>query len=318
MRRNVLVVDDEPANLALLEAMLECHSYSVATASNGQEALSQFKTVEPDIVLTDVSMPELDGFELCRRLKNNPDTRFTPVVLVTGLHDSASRLRGIEVGADDFLNKPVDQSELLARVGALIKLKGFTDELDNIEVVIMALAHSIEARDPYTQGHCERLSDYGSRIGDRMKLSTDHITALKRAGILHDIGKISVPDSILLKTGPMTPEERVIMQQHSVIGEQLCAPIKAFRLVTPIIRHHHEKLDGSGYPDGLKGDRIPLTVRIMSVVDVFDSLTTERTYRKTLSHDEALAIIAGEVERGWWDPGVFAELREMVSTSKSS
>jgi putative two-component system response regulator len=312
MRKTVLVVDDEPANRALLEAILEEHSYNVATAANGKEALSRFISVKPDIVLTDANMPELDGFEVCRHLKGNSDSCLTPVVLVTGLADSASRIRGINAGADDFLNKPIDQSELLARVDALLKVKDYTDELDKVETVILTLARAIEARDPYTEGHCERLSDYGSMIAERMKLSDEEVTALRRAGTLHDIGKIAVPDSILLKNGPMTSEERFIMQQHSEIGERICAPIKAFRLVTPIIRHHHERLDGSGYPDGLEGDEIPLTVRIMSMVDVFDSLTTERTYRKTLTDADALEIIAEEVKRGWWDEKIFSELREMV------
>ena len=306
----ILVADDEPANRELLEDLLTAHGYQVATAKDGREALEQFARLQPELMLLDVKMPKLDGFEVCRQLKNNPETRLTPIVLVTALSATEDRIRGIEAGADDFLNKPFDRSELLALVRSLLSLKAYTDELERAETVLFALARSIEGRDPYTGGHCERLSDYSSRLGERLGLPEDQVMALRRAGTVHDIGKVAVPDAILLKPGRLTEEEMNIMKTHPVVGEQICAPLKTFRLVLPIIRHHHEKLDGTGYPDGLKGEEIPLTARILTIVDVYDALTTERPYRRALSTAEAFAIMEEEVAKGWWDPHLFGEFRK--------
>ena len=278
MATTILVVDDEPANRELMIELLEPQGHKIVTAVDGQEALEEFARNQPDLVLLDIMMPRVDGVEVCRRLKKNPESRLTPVVLVTALSAREDRVRGIEAGADDFLNKPVDRIELLARVRSLLNLKAYTDELERAELVLFALARSIEGKDPYTGGHCERLSDYSERLGRRIGLPEEQITALRRGGIVHDIGKVAVPDAILLKPGKLTPEEWKIMRQHPAVGESICAPLKSFRLVLPIIRHHHEKLDGSGYPDGLKGDQIPLTARIMTVVDIYDALTTERPY----------------------------------------
>lgn len=308
----ILVVDDDPTNRALLTEMLEMHGYRVVTACDGREALAEFARVQPSLVLSDVLMPQVNGWEVCQRLKSNPATRLTPVVLVTGLAASEHRIRGIEAGADDFLNKPFDRSELLARVRSLLNLKAYTDELECAESVLFALARSIEGKDPYTEGHCERLAEFSARLGQRVGLPEEQITALRRGGIVHDIGKVAIPDSILLKRGPLSGEEWKIMREHPVIGERICAPLKSFRLVTPIIRHHHEKFDGSGYPDGLKADEIPLTARILQLTDVYDALTTERPYKPAFSTAEALRRMAEEVKKGWWDPHLFDEFRQMV------
>jgi putative two-component system response regulator len=295
---------------------LRVHGFTVATAGDGQTALYEISRQQPDVVLLDVQMPGLDGFEICRRIKASPDTRLIPVVLVTGLSATEDRVRGLDAGADDFLTKPVDRSELVARVRSLLTLKSFVNELERAESVLFALALSIEGKDPYTKGHCDRLAENSARLGERVGLSAEEITALRRAGVVHDIGKVAVPDAILLKPGPLTPEERKIMQQHSVVGESICAPLKSFRLVLPIIRHHHEKLDGSGYPDGLKGERIPVTARILSLADVYDALTTERPYKPAFSRDDALQKMGEEVQRGWWDPKLFEEFRKMVAESE--
>jgi putative two-component system response regulator len=240
----------------------------------------------------------------------------TPVVLVTALSATEDRIRGLEAGADDFLIKPVDRSELLARVRSLLSLKAFTDELEQAEAVLFSLAQSIEGKDPYTEGHCQRLSDYSAYLGERMGLPLEQITALRRAGVVHDIGKIAVPDAILLKPAKLTIEEFKVMQQHPLVGERICGPLKSFRLVLPIIRHHHEKLNGSGYPDGLKGDQIPLTARVLQVVDVFDALTTVRPYKRALSVSETLEVMNEEVKKGWWDPGIFSQFEQLVSGLK--
>jgi putative two-component system response regulator len=311
MAGKILVVDDDAANRELLEEFLVAEGLEVVTAPDGRSSLEAFARLAPDLVLLDVNMPFVDGFEVCRRLKSNPDTRLTPVVLVTALSATDDRVRGIKVGADGFLSKPVDHSELLAHVRSLLSLKAYTDELERAESVLFALARTIEGKDPYTEGHCERLSGYSARLGERVGLAEDQIIALRRAGTIHDIGKVAVPDAILLKPGRLTPEELRIMQEHPVVGERICAPLKSFRLVLPIIRHHHEKLNGSGYPDGLKGDDIPITARVLQIVDVYDALTTQRPYKRAFARAEALEMMEDEVKKDWWDPGIFQEFRQM-------
>jgi putative two-component system response regulator len=312
----ILVADDHGPNRILFEEMLTAAGFCVSTAPDGASALRIFESARPDLVLLDVMMPHPHGFEVCERIKSNKDTCLTPVILITALSNTEDRVRGITAGADDFLTKPVDRSELLARVRSLLKLKAHTDELERAESVLFALAHSIEGKDPYTQDHCARLSDYASRLGEHLRLPPDQLTALHRAGIVHDIGKVAVPDAILLKPGRLTEEEWIIMRQHPVVGERICAPLKSFRLVLPIIRHHHEKLDGTGYPDGLKGEEIPITARILQIVDVYDALTTARPYKRALSSVEALEIMAQEVRQGWWDSNVFSEFGKLIAESE--
>ena len=311
----ILIADDLESNRELLAEILEAERYRIVHAQNGDEAMQLVEEGEIDLVLSDVMMPGRSGFAVCRALKSNPDTRLIPVVLVTSLSAGEDRMQGIESGADDFLNKPVNKEELLARVRSLLKIKQFTDELEHAETVLFALALSIEAKDPYTEGHCDRLSESSEALAKRLHLSEEERIALRRGGVIHDIGKVAVPDQILLKPGPLTPEERKVMERHTVVGAGICSPLKSFRLVLPIIRHHHEKIDGSGYPDGLKGDAIPLTARILQIVDIYDALTTDRPYRKALTPERALALMREEVKKGWWDGALVDELEAMVQTS---
>lgn len=308
----ILIADDHEASLAGLQGLLSLEGFRVATARDGKAALEEFGRLRPDLVLLDVRMPKLNGIEVCRQLKNNPDTRLVPVVLITGMTATEDRVAGIEAGADDFLTKPVDREQLTARVRSLLRQKAYTDELERAESVLFALARSIEEKDPYTEGHCERLADYSARLGQHLGLPPQEILALRRAGIVHDIGKVAVPDAILLKPGPLSWEEQRVVHKHPVAGENICAPLKSFHLVLPIIRHHHEKQDGSGYPDRLRGEQIPLTARVLQIVDVYDALTTSRPYKTALTVGKALAIMQEEVERGWWDKAVFAEFRVLM------
>lgn len=303
----VLVVEDDERIRKGLRDLLQREGFEVVTAQDGREALEIFRETNPDLVLTDVEMPLVNGFELCRAIKSNPKTRLIPVVLLTGLRAVADRVTGIEAGADDFISKPFEPVELLARVRSLLLLKQYTDELESAEAVIYALSRAIEGKDPYTEGHCERLSQYGVTLGCRLGRPEKEIEALRKAGSVHDIGKIVIPDAVLKKEGPLTEEEFLLVKEHPVVGEDICRPLKSFDLVRPIIRHHHERLDASGYPDGLEGDAIPITARILSIVDVYDALTTDRPYRSALSPEEALAIMEGEVEKGWWDREIFME-----------
>ena len=311
----ILIADDNEANRVLLTEILEAEHYRIVHAEDGDEALQLVEEGEVDLVLSDVMMPGRSGFAVCRALKSNPDTRLIPVVLVTSLTASEDRMQGIESGADDFLNKPVNKEELLARVRSLLKIKQFTDELEHAENVLFTLALSIEAKDPYTEGHCDRLSESSEALAKRLRLSEEERIALRRGGVIHDIGKVAVPDQILLKPGPLTPEERKVMERHTVVGAGICSPLKSFRSVLPIIRHHHEKMDGSGYPDGLKGNAIPLTARILQTADIYDALTTDRPYRKALRPDRAFALMREEVKKGWWDGALVDELEAMVQVS---
>src|SRR5688572_28899620 len=207
-------------------------------------------SAHPDLVLMDVLMPKLSGYEVCERIKRNPATRLTPVVLITALHERQHRIQGINAGADDFLTKPVDAHELKARARSLVRLKRYTDDLDSAESVIMSLALIVEARDAYTDGHCDRLSAYAVGVGRRIGLPEGDLAALRRGGLMHDVGKIGIPDAVLLKPSRLTPQEFEIVKQHTIIGERLCAGMRSLAPVRTIIRQHHERLDGSGYPDG--------------------------------------------------------------------
>jgi putative two-component system response regulator len=308
----ILVADDNEANRELLSELLSAEGYQVVCAADGQQALKQVDSDSIDLALLDVVMPRPTGFEICQAMKAKPEIRLIPVILLTSLNSDSDRIHGIMCGADDFLNKPFNKHELLARVHSLLRLKQFTDELDNAETVLFSLALTIEAKDPYTEGHCDRLSKYSISLGEKLGLPEDLSVALRRGGLIHDIGKLAVPEHILLKPGPLTPEERKIMEQHTVIGERICAPLRSFRHVLPIIRHHHEKQDGSGYPDGLKGAQVPLTARILQITDIYDALTTDRPYRKALPFEKAIAIMREEVKRGWWDGSILDEFEAVV------
>jgi len=308
----VLVADDEEANRKLFASMLAEAGYRVIFAKDGDEALRATNDGHVDLVLMDVMMPGKTGFSACLAIKSDPKTRLIPVVLITGLSGVDDRIHGTMCGADDYLSKPVNRHELLARVSSLLRLKEYTDELENAETVLVSLALSIEAKDPYTEGHCERLSKYAVALAEHLNLAPEWRVALRRAGAVHDIGKIAIPEHVLRKEGPLTEEEWVMMKQHPVIGERICSPLKTFRLVLPIIRHHHERLDGSGYPDGLKGEEFPLAARILQTVDIFDALTTDRSYHRARSAQDAIALLREEAKRGWRDASLIDGLEAIV------
>ena len=297
----VLVVDDNPDTMMLLRELLETRGYDVTAVADADQAEAEVRRQAPDLVLSDVVMPGKSGYELCRELKADPSTRLIPFVLITGLSDREDKLRGIEAGADDFLNKPIFSEELFARVDSLIKLKEFTDELETAESVLCTLGLSVESRDPYTEGHCERLAENAGNLGRHLTLDEESVVALRRGGYLHDLGKIAVPDEILKKGTNLTPEEWKVMKQHPLTGENICRPLKSLRLVLPIIRNHHEHSDGSGYPDGLRKPEIPLLPRILQVVDVYDALRTARPYKPALSHEHAALTMRREAKSGLWD-----------------
>jgi putative two-component system response regulator len=308
----ILIVDDLPGSARLLDRLLEGEGYRITMVHDGAQALAAVTAEHPDLILMDVMMPTLDGFETCRRLKNDPATRLVPIVLITSLQDSRDRIKGLDAGADDFVIKPVNAPELKARLRSLLRIKRYTDDLDSAESVIVSLALTIEARDACTDGHCQRLAAYAAAVGQQLGLGEADVSALRKGGFLHDIGKIGIPDAILLKPTALTREEFAVMQQHTVIGDRLCGELRSLRMVRPIVRHHHERLDGSGYPDGLAGDAIPLLAQIMSVVDVFDALTTERPYKRSRRVPDALEEIEREVRLGWRPRSIVHALRCLV------
>jgi putative two-component system response regulator len=295
----VLVVDDFESNRRLLETLLAKQQYRVIVASGGHEALRLVAEHSPDVVLTDLRMPDGDGMELCRALKSAEKTRLIPIVIMTGSLETGDRMSAIESGADDFLTKPVDYTELSARIKSLMRVKRFTDDLESATTVLRSLAMTVEARDAYTLGHCERLAHFAMALGRQIGLDDEDVRTLRLGGYFHDLGKIALPDAILLKPGPLTREEFDKVKEHPIVGEQLCGDLRSLRLVRPIVRLHHERLDGGGYPDGLKGDAIPLLAQVIGVVDVFDAMTTNRPYRAALDAATAQEQLRDEAKRGW-------------------
>ncbi|MEO0534593.1 MAG: two-component system response regulator [Cyanobacteria bacterium P01_A01_bin.123] len=308
----VLVVDDHAASRMTAVAFLSVEGYQVIEAESGAEALRCLPTAKPDLILLDVMMPGMDGFEVCRQIKENEQTRLIPIVFVTALDDRRARLRGIEAGGDDFITKPFDQLELSARVKSLVHQKRLNEDLDHAEQVLFSIARTVESRDPNTGDHCERLSKLGRAFGEFLTLSPLQLRDLQWAGYLHDIGKVGIPDAILLKRGRFNPAEWGVMQTHVLIGESICNPLRILHGVVPIIRHHHERWDGSGYPDGLVGDEIPLLAQVFQLVDIYDALTNERPYKPAFAPVEALQMLRAEVDRGWRSPALMEKFETFI------
>ena len=313
----ILAVDDEAANRRLLRDILTPLGYEVWEAGDGQEALEVCALDLPDLVLLDVVMPRLDGYSVCKRLKEDPRTKLIPVVILTSLDQLTDKLAAIEVGADDFLSKPFNVTELTTRVRSLIALKRYTDELEHVSTVLLGIAMIAEKRDAYTGEHCKRVGESSVRLGMAFGLNDHELKALRHGGTFHDLGKIAIPDSILRKPGRLTFEEMDLLKTHAVIGAELVQPMRTLESVIPLIRNHHEHLDGSGYPAGLSGEEITLPVRILSVVDIYDALATERPYKKAFPHDQCLAILRQEAKHSWWDEEVVETLARLLAGGSS-
>ncbi len=306
----ILVVDDLPQNRDILAGLLEPEGYTVELACDRQEAVDLALADPPDVILMDVAMPRLTGFEACKILKADEKTHLVPIVLVTGLVAREDRIQGIAAGCDDFLTKPVDAEQLMARTRNRLRTKALVDELEQAENVLVSLATALDAKDNYTRGHSERVANYAEALGGAVGMGRSERKHLRRAGLLHDIGKIGIPLDYIEKPGPLTHEEYEVVKQHPRIGYEICKPLRTMVPLLLLIRGHHERLDGRGYPDGLRAEEIPLSLRCLSISDVYDALTSDRAYRKALSRESALLIMREEAGVGMWDLrliDVFAE-----------
>jgi putative two-component system response regulator len=313
-RSSILIVEDEEAPRQFLSRVLEREGYLVNVATEGRAALDAIEQSPPDVVILDVMLPGLDGFEVCRRVRADSRLRLTPIVMVTGYDAEAERIQGLSAGADDFLGKPFVIPELLARVRSLARMKPYTDDLDSASAILTTLAEVIEARYGYSAGHCHRMANYAASVGRALNATDDEMQTLYRGAFLHDIGMLAISDIILQNPGPLSEDEYEAVKSHPTVGDSLCANLRSLQAVRPIIRWHHERLDGSGYPDGLRGNDIPLVAQIVGVVEMYEALTTTRPYQERFKPADALVLLHRHADRGWLSPEVVEALARVVHT----
>ncbi len=311
---SILIVEPLDVNRRLIRGILRTEGYRLLEADSPATALDVVRTQDVDLVILELMMPGMGGPEFCRRLKADRRTRLIPLVIITSVQGKDNEIAGISSGADEFLVQPLHPDIVRIRVRAMLRHKAAIDSREEAESILFALAQAIEHRDKATIGHCERLATLSMMLGTALGLPRGQIVALYRGGYLHDIGKVAVPDSILFKPGPLTPEEWRIMRTHTTNGEDICRSAKTLAPVLPIIRSHHERWDGSGYPDGLAGERIPLLARVLQIADVYDALTSERPYKAAYPSPAALDMLDEEAARGWRDPKLVRLLRQLIET----
>lgn len=308
----VLVLDAVAVNRRVLRGTMKASGVRILEAERPSEALAILDREPVDTVVVDLMMPEMSGPEFCQRLKSMRKTQLIPILMITSVQGPEGEIAGISSGADEFLTRPLHPGVVRTRIQAMLRTKAATDSLEEAESILFALANTVESRDKYTGDHCGRLARFSMALGAAIGLPHSDLLALYRGGYLHDIGKVCVPDAILFKKGPLDAHEWAIMRDHTVRGEDICRPMKTLAPVLPIIRNHHERFDGSGYPDGLSGESIPLLARIMQVADIYDALTTSRPYKSAFSQDEAFEILNEEVQRGWRDPELIPLFEECM------
>ena len=313
-RATILVVDDEEPPREFLNRVLQREGYVVSLAADGRSALNAIAQTQPDVVILDVMLPEVDGFEVCRRVRDDARTRLTPIIMVTGYDAQAERVQGLSAGADDFLGKPFDLSELLARVRSLARMKRYTDDLDSASAILTTVAAMIESRYGYSAGHCYRMANYATAVGRTLDASDEELQALYRGAFLHDIGMLAISDAILQNPGPLSDDEYETVKSHPTVGDALCANLRSLQSVRPIVRWHHERVDGSGYPDGLRGEEIPLIAQIVGVVEMYEALTTSRPYQGSCKPADALVLLKRHADRGWLSSRVVNAMSRVVQS----
>ena len=308
----ILIVDDNRVNVDLLKAQLKSFPYTIDTAYDGEEALAKIHQIMPDLVLLDLMMPKISGYEVCRAIKQDKETQFIPVIIITALSELDDKIKAIELGADDFLVKPFNKLELVTRIKSLLNLKALHDDVDRSENILFSLAKALEAKDVYTRGHSDRVAHYSVQVAKALGLDEKEVEILRKGALLHDIGKIGVKEDVLLKEGKLTPEEMAHIKLHPSIGYEICKPLKSIAPCLCCIRSHHERVDGEGYPDNLPGKDIPLSAKIIAVVDSYDAMVTDRPYRKKMPKEDALKIFEKEKKNGQWDVTVVEAFLMMI------
>ena len=311
----VLIVDSQETNRRLLYGVLRSEECRLLETPSAREAFRILEQTKVDLVIVDLLMPEISGLEFCRRMKADRKTYLIPVVIMTSVPGPDTEVAGLAAGADEFLVRPLNTSVVRARIAALLRQKAAVDSLEEAESILCVLAQAVEQRDEAIGGHCKRLDRISVAMGSTLGLSRWQLLALHRGAFLHDIGKVGVPDSILFKPGPLSKQEWDVMRQHPLKGEEICRPVKSLAPVLPIIRSHHERWDGSGYPDGLAGEEIPLLARVLQVADIYDALTSPRPYKRALPGPQALEILEEEARGGWRDPRLVDLFRELWETT---
>ena len=313
--KKILIADDSVQDAQILQQLLIDNGFQPIYTCNGTDAIKIALEEHLDLILLDVDMPGENGYEVARQLKSNKTTRFVPIIMLTAISELDAKIEGLEAGVEDFLTKPYRPIELLTRIRSLLRVKSLNDQLDDAESIIFTLARMIEAKDSHTLGHADRVSRFAVALGKSLKCTPEELSTLDKGGVLHDIGKMAIPDPILMKPGVLNKEEFDIMKTHPLIGCSICERLRSAKDAIPIIRHHHERLDGTGYPDRLKKDDISLLVRIVNVVDIYDALTSRRSYKDAWSIDKAFKVMYEEVKKGWWD-GDIVRLWEKLVRSK--
>ncbi len=313
-RPAVLILENRDIDRQILKGILKSEGYQLLEARTATEAFALLKREKIDLVILDLMMPEISGLDFCRQIKANHQTRLVPVLILTSIQGAENEIAGIASGADEFLVQPLHHEIVRTRIRSMLHHKAAIDSLEEAESILLALGQAIELRDKTTRGHCQRLAKLSIMLGTALELPRSQIEALHRGGFLHDIGKICVPDAILFKPGALTEAEWVVMRMHTTKGEEICRPTKSLTAVLPIIRSHHERWDGSGYPDGLNGEHIPLLARILQIADIYDALTSVRPYKPAFTSSEALEVLDREARRGWRDRKLVTLFRKMCVT----
>jgi cyclic di-GMP phosphodiesterase len=310
----VLVVEDDSANRELLGSMLRREHYAVRTAADGESGLIAALAPDLDLILLDIGLPKIDGLELTRRLRLDRRTRTVPIILLTGRSGVDEMVMGLDAGADDFVSKPFQRPELLARIRSAIRMREAILGMETAQAVVAALANAVEAKDVTTELHCQRMAGLAAQLGEKAGLADDELESLTYGALLHDVGKIGVPEEILTKAGALSPEEWNVLRRHPEIGERICQPLELSRAFVSIVRHHHERWDGFGYPDRIAGELIPQGARIVALVDAFDAMTHDRPYRAALSLDVAIDEIRTGAGRQF-DPALASAFLEIIESS---